>query len=103
MGLHSLGVFVLSCESDGKLVLCYTSADGNWAAYSPYTTCTAICGGGGVQVRSRLCQFAGPYGKQVCTRPGEETTDYKPCNLQACTGALGEYGQLEKDDALMFF
>ena len=53
-------------------------------------------------MRSRLCQFAGPYGKQVCTRPGEETTDYKACNLQACTGALGEYGLLEKGDTLMF-
>ena len=61
-------------------------ADGNWAGYTSFTTCTAICGGGGVRVRARVCQYAGRYGKQVCTRPGEATTDYKSCNLQDCTG-----------------
>ena len=58
--------------------------DGDWSAWSGYSTCTASCGGG-TYSRTRVCNNPTPaYGGADCSGSTSETT---ACNTQSCCTA----------------
>lgn len=55
--------------------------DGNWGAFTPYTTCSKTCDGG-EQVRTRQCNDPSPaYGGKKCSGKDREK---RRCNTQSC-------------------
>ena len=56
---------------------------GNWGAWSPFTTCSRMCGGG-VQSRMRACDNPPPsMGEPTCKGSPQED---RACNTQPCAG-----------------
>jgi hypothetical protein len=60
--------------------------DGNWGAWSSWTSCNTTCGGG-TQGRTRNCDSPAPSnGGLICAGSG---TENQACNTAACT--VSEY------------
>ncbi|XP_029473326.1 LOW QUALITY PROTEIN: hemicentin-1 [Rhinatrema bivittatum] len=57
---------------------------GNWGPWQAWSECSASCGGGGEQTRSRSCNNPAPSnGGRPC--PGD-SSQISRCNIQACPG-----------------
>ncbi|XP_049614698.1 A disintegrin and metalloproteinase with thrombospondin motifs 14 isoform X2 [Syngnathus scovelli] len=62
--------------------------DGNWSAWSKFSSCSRTCGGG-VRSRSRQCTDPPPaYGGREC--PGS-AFDYQMCNTEECAGPYQDF------------
>ena len=60
------------------------SDDGNWGAWSAFSTCSATCGRDAVKTRTRQCNNPAP---SPDGRPCEgDAEDSEPCFLQDCPG-----------------
>lgn len=59
------------------------SEDDTMSDWSPFTTCSASCGGG-LKTRYRTCNTSHFEGKD-CSAHGQ-LTEQQPCNIQDCNG-----------------
>lgn len=67
-----------------------------WSNWSPWSTCTASCGGG-TQYRTRVISYNGTFGGCIGS-----TTDTQACNTQSCTPVTTTFtmnSSLQQDQA----
>ncbi|XP_055944138.1 semaphorin-5B-like [Argiope bruennichi] len=64
----------------------FLSIDGGWSVWSPWSYCSASCGGG-VQYRERFCDSPKPAGSGAdCHGPARVD---RPCNIESCSDFEG--------------
>lgn len=71
--------------NDSRYYLCAKKhrkpIDGNWTRWTPWNTCSRLCGGG-IQTRSRTCTNPQPsFGGSYCEG---RSLERRPCNSQEC-------------------
>ena len=63
------------------------SENATMSDWSPFTTCSASCGGG-VKTRNRTCNSS-RFGGKDCSAPGQ-LSEKQPCNVHDCNGEIFE-------------
>ncbi|XP_052281797.1 coadhesin-like isoform X3 [Dreissena polymorpha] len=78
---NRIGDYCAGDSTDHQLCMPRLCADGDWATWSSWNTCSVTCGGGFYQ-RTRDCTYPPPplFGR-MCTGPSSEIAS---CNTQHC-------------------
>lgn len=77
--------FYLHLINRFSLFAAFLNIDGGWSAWSPWSLCSATCGGG-VKFRERACDSPKPSGGGADC-PGPARVDHA-CNIESCHGEI---------------